>query len=152
MEPTAQHALVRRTGTAKSWAWSVCLGFIILVSGMLIGGVAGYQWGARPPGGFPPDPEKMADYIASRLRSELNLTDDQATAVHEIFVRAGRVFNEIRRKNAPEMTAAMDKVDAEVAALLTPEQLPLWKEHCARMRERSRLAPPGPPPPAPPNP
>lgn len=152
MEQNELHTSGRRPGKAKSWAWSVCLGFIILVSGMLIGGVAGYHWGARPPGDFPPDPEKMADHIAGRLRSELDLTDNQAAAVREIFARAGRVFNEIRMKNAPEMEAAMDKVDAEVAALLTPEQLPLWKAHCSRMRERSRLAPPGPPPPPPPNP
>lgn len=151
METTAQHTSTRRSGTAKSRAWSIGLGFIILVSGMLIGGVAGYQLGSWPLKEFPPDPETMANHITSHLRRELDLSKEQAAAVREIFVRGGHVFSEIRMKNAPEMEEAMDKVDAEVAALLTPEQMALWKKHCIRMRERSRLAPPGPTPAPPPS-
>ena len=79
-----------------------------------------------------------------KMKTELNLTDDQATTIKAIFdknhakmdeVHADGQVTEDERKMMRETRQAMNK---EIMAILTPDQQRKFKEMKERQRERRR--------------
>jgi hypothetical protein len=78
----------------------------------------------------------MPAKITLKLSDDLNLDDDQAKRVEGVFLRSEEEMDRIRLKTAPEMDAQFSRVEAEIAALLRPEQLEPWHLKCEEMRQR----------------
>lgn len=73
-------------------------------------------------------PERITRHLHERIRQDLKLTDEQSAEVLRILEKHTRSLVDAHR-------GAMDEVEREVAALLTPEQAKAWKERVARRRE-----------------
>ncbi len=135
----------------------VLLGTVILVCGFLIGvGVSGHLlWYRLLHGG--PTPERLSRRITERLTDRLDLSEEQEAQVRRILAGHRRRLSEIIEDTHPRMDQEIERLQAEVAAVLTPEQAERWREQIRRMRERwQRWRPgeegPGPRPPGPPPP
>lgn len=73
-------------------------------------------------------PERITRHLHERIRRDLKLDDAQSTEVLRILEKHTRSLVDAHR-------GAMDEVEREVAAVLTPEQANAWKERVARRRE-----------------
>ncbi len=127
----------------KPWLKGFLLGSAILACGIVIGAAATYRFLGDGSGDFPPSPEKRHEAIMKRLRHELNLSDEQAQRVSEIFNRKHEKMEMIRAKVEPEVSSLMDEVRAEVGGLLHPDQQVLWEKHLTEMRARMHARPHG---------
>ena len=79
-----------------------------------------------------------SERIAGRLERELNLTDQQRAEVDRILstrqVRTEEVWKSVR----PAVRAEIERTDAEIEALLTPQQRERFHEIRDRWRRRAR--------------
>ncbi len=146
-----------RTEVARRpWIHTIVLGGAILVCGFLIGaGVSGHVlWnrvlhGAR-------SPERMHARVTERLMRSLDLTEDQARQVRAIVDEHRRREAEILEQSRPRLEEEIERMRAEVAAVLTPQQAERWNERMERFRrqwigpppwrDRGGRRPPPPPP------
>jgi len=128
---------------ASPWLKAVLLGSAILLSGMVIGGVATYGVLSKGRLADPSPAEHTPIRIVERIRHDLDLRDDQAKAVIDIFTRHHERMETVRMKVQPEVEAEMEAARKEVEAVLTPEQRPKWNKRCQEMRERFRPRPGG---------
>lgn len=124
------------TRPAGTWVKAILLGSAILVSGMVIGGVLTYGVLERERAGEPFPQEHSPARIVEHLQHDLNLTNDQATAVLEIFTRHHERMEMVRMKVRPDIEAEMEAARKEVDAILTEQQRPAWSKRCTEMRER----------------
>ena len=86
------------------------------------------------------DPEQRME----KLKQELELTEDQVTAVETIFAkhdeRRSEIFesrSEDRRAMREQMRAFQGEMDKELAEVLTAEQMQEFQELREQMRQRS---------------
>ena len=77
----------------------------------------------------PKDPAKMADRKAGKLAKELGLTADQETKVEQLLLARQQEsaafktkYGTDRKAGRTEMKAAHDRYEAQLKAILTPEQ------------------------------
>ncbi len=91
------------------------------------------------------DPEQRME----KLKQELELTEDQVTAVEAIFAehdeRRGEIFESrsedrraMREQMREQMQALQDEMDRELAKVLTAEQMQELQELREQMRQRFR--------------
>lgn len=90
------------------------------------------------------DPEQRME----KLKQELELTEDQVTAVETIFAKHDERRSEIfesrsedrramREQNREQMRALQGEIDGELAEVLTAEQMQELQELREQMRQRS---------------
>jgi hypothetical protein len=124
---------------------------LVLVAVFLAGGVtgAGLVWTARPHDPRPAGPRPRLEGLPGPI-AELGLTPDQAARARAIFESHRAELQAAIEESFPRVRAVQDRVDAELRALLTPEQ-------AARFDELRKRRPPlrlpgfdGPPPRGPP--
>ena len=77
----------------------------------------------------PKDPAKMADHRAGKMAKELGLTADQEAKVEQLMLARQQEgaalktkYGTDRKAGRPEMKAAHDRYEAQMKAILTPEQ------------------------------
>jgi Spy/CpxP family protein refolding chaperone len=91
------------------------------------------------------DPEQRME----KLKQELELTEDQVTAVETIFAKHDERRSEIfesrsedrramREQNREQMRALQGEIDGELAEVLTAEQMQELQELREQMRQQSR--------------
>ncbi len=73
-------------------------------------------------------PERITRHLHERIRHDLKLSDEQSAEVLRILEKHTRSLVDAHR-------GAMNEVEREVAAVLTPEQAAVWKEKVAKRRE-----------------
>ncbi len=120
---------------ARSRLWPALLLLAIFVVGGLTG--AGLvRWLAPPPGApaGPPDP-----------LDDLDLTAEQRVQLERIHERHRPELDAVVRETFPRVRKVQDAIEAELRALLTPEQR-------ARLDQLRATRPPPPPPGLPPHP
>jgi Spy/CpxP family protein refolding chaperone len=93
-------------------------------------GVAGVNRMLR---GGPPKPAEIAD----RMSRELNLTQGQRQELEVVFERNGDRLVQFRRETGARFDALRKQLDAEISAILTPEQREKFEAQRER-RERNR--------------
>ncbi|MBI4579270.1 MAG: hypothetical protein HY718_06180 [Planctomycetes bacterium] len=105
---------------------TVLLSVVLLISGAAIGAgvtmlvlVRGVQFGIRHPELFPAR-------ATHRLRSFLDLTDEQARRVEAILTERQQQIQVIRREAQPRLEAQIEQIRDEIAAVLTPQQSGKW--------------------------
>ena len=98
-------------------------------------------FGGRGPRGGPP-PARMTERLLDRVAADIDLTADQDRQLREVFETRGRrsrEINEVRR----QLETEQQQMNAEVAAILTPEQMEIFENEIVR-RRRDRGGPRGP--------
>jgi Spy/CpxP family protein refolding chaperone len=96
----------------------------------------------RPPSHGGPGrggPRRMLE----RMKQDLNLTDQQAEAIHKIF-EDSRKEGQSRLDACPGFKEARQRTQERLRAVLTPEQQKKYEE-ITKQREAMRDAPPPPP-------
>ncbi|MEW6158339.1 MAG: hypothetical protein AB1813_12965 [Verrucomicrobiota bacterium] len=99
----------------------------------------------------------FCEHIKKRMQNELNLTSDQVERIEPIWDQARKEMDSIHGKAAEQVHQVIQKSNAEVAKILTPEQQAKWeameKERDKKRREywrsqnKGRNSPPPTPPP-----
>jgi Spy/CpxP family protein refolding chaperone len=124
---------------------------VVLLAVFLAGGVtgAGLVWATRPRDPRPAGPRPRIDGLPGPL-AELGLTPEQVAKARAVVESHRAELQAAVEESFPRVRAVQDRVDAELRALLTPEQ-------AARFDEMRRRRPPlrgpgfgGPPPGEPP--
>ena len=120
---------------------------LVLLGVFLAGGAtgAGLVWALRPHDPRPAAPRPRLGGLPGPL-AELGLTPEQAAKARAVFESHRAELQAAVEESFPRVRAVQDRVDAEIRALLTPEQ-------AARFDELRRRRPPlrlpgfdGPPP------
>ena len=125
---------------------------LVVFSGGLAAGFAVRPWldpetsrGFRGRGGPPPS-ARMTERLLDRFDADLELSDDQRRRVREVF-EAGRIrFRELNAGVREQFEAERTRMNAEIATILTAEQMEVFESRIVRMRRdrRDRFGPRGP--------
>lgn len=103
-----------------------------------------YQQAARE-GGF------FRDRMERELIDQLNLTEEQQDQVKKIFARSWEEFRQLRTEFHPRFTNIAARTEADIKAILTPEQKAEFEKQLAEKKANWRAPggrpdrPPGPP-------
>lgn len=128
-------------GKIKTQAW------LLMLVVFLLGGVTGASmdrfWflkGQSSPAAK--HGERGPGRIVERLQSDLNLTEEQTTAVRGIFADMRKEFPPSRFDECPGLKESREKSRARIRAILTAEQQKKYDENNARrdaeMQERRK--------------
>lgn len=123
---------------------------LVVFSGGLAAGFAVRPWldpepprGFRGRGGPPPSSVRRTERLLDRLDANLELSDDQRGRLREVF-EAGRLrFRELDASVREQFEAERTRMNAEIATILTAEQMEVFESRIVRMR-RDRFGPRGP--------
>ena len=126
---------------------------LVVFSGGLAAGFAVRPWlDPEPPRGFrgrgepPPNSARRTERLLDRLDANLDLSDDQRGRLREVF-EAGRLrFRELDASVREQFEAERTRMNAEIATILTAEQMEIFESRIVRMRRdrRDRFGPRGP--------
>lgn len=121
----------------RAWGMpGLLMSVVFLLSGAIIGATATFLLVCEPERFGPPAPGEMPAKIVRKLRGDLGLDDAQAKQIQAIFERGEKEMDAIRVKLAPEMDAQRTALEEEVAAILRPDQIGMWREKCLEMKQR----------------
>ena len=96
--------------------------------------------------GEPPPSVRMTERLLDRLDADAELSDDQRRRLREVFEARRLRFREISEGVREQFEAERAQMNAEIAAILTAEQMEVFESRIVRMRrDRSgRFGPRGP--------
>jgi hypothetical protein len=120
---------------------------LLLVGTFALGSLTGAgitRWASSP--GLRPPPPHGRPPFGPWLVEELGLHGEQVPAARELFERHRSELDALVRENFPKVHAANDRAEAELRALLTPEQLALLEARLKARPPRPPLGGPGGPP------
>ena len=119
--------------------WQVllaCLG--IFAAGAVCGGVVALRY-MRPAGPWrPAERGRIAEQLLKSWTEKLKLTEEQRAKIRPILLRGDDEMRQLRSESFRAGAAVMERMHAEVAAVLTPEQRVKLQELRERFRKRFR--------------
>jgi uncharacterized SAM-binding protein YcdF (DUF218 family) len=131
------------------WRAILC-GLLILLCGMLIGAGTALQlvrFGAMR---LVQEPERLPDLILTAMDRRLDLDPAQHAQIQTILAQYMAEFEAQRRETHPKIMALLDKLRADVGAVLRPDQAARWYDRFDTIRARwlpkFPANPPAPPP------
>ena len=107
------------TGRTTLKIWLVLL--VVFVLGSVTGAALTGLYRSRAGGGAEARERAMHERF-ERMRSELNLTDQQTTSVRTILDETRNEYKALRTELRPRFEEPRTKARARIRALLTPEQ------------------------------
>lgn len=127
---------------------------LVVFSAGLAAGFALRPWvDPDPPGGGrfrgrgePPPSVRMTERLLDRLDAAAELSDDQRRRLREVFEARRLRFREISASVREQFEAERAQMNAEIAAILTAEQMEVFEDRIVRMRRDrgGRVGPRGP--------
>ena|SRR5438128_5793715 len=108
------------TGRTRLKIWLVLLGVFVL--GCVTGAALTGLYRSRASGDRPEAREKAMHERFENMRRELNLTDEQTTAVRAILDETREEYRTLRTELRPRFEEPRQKARTRIRALLTPEQ------------------------------
>ena len=125
---------------------------IVVFAGGLAAGFAVRPWfDPDPPRGFrgrggPPPSARMTERLLDRLDANLELSDDQHGRLREVFEAGRQRARELNAGVREQFEAERARMNADIAAILTAEQMEIFESRIVRMRRdrRDRFGPRGP--------
>ena len=134
---------------AATWHWTRILVLLcIFVSGGIVGAVGGSMWTRNRILDMLLHSAKIPDRILPRIKSALQLTDEQARRVEDIVRRRHSLMEALRADAYPKQMAEFSSMRKEVDEVLTSEQRRKWSALCDTIERRFLPAQPVGPPPA----
>lgn len=80
--------------------------------------------------------QQLGPQLFRRLTERLNLTEEQREKIKPIEVRTTEDLRRLRRETQHSTELALERMQDEISAILTPEQRVQFEEQIARSRER----------------
>jgi Spy/CpxP family protein refolding chaperone len=126
-------------------SWRVIFAFIGIfiagaVSGLLLAPRVFKNVAERGGQGGPGRPPIMAQQLGPqlfrRLTERLNLTAEQREKIKPIELRTTEELRRLQRESRHETELALERMQDEVSAILTPDQRTQFEEQIARSREK----------------
>jgi protein CpxP len=108
------------TGRTTLKIWLVLL--VVFVLGSVTGAALTGLYRSRAGGGGAEAHERAARERFEKMRSELNLTDQQTSSVRTILDETRNEYRALRTELRPRFEEPRMKARAQIRALLTPEQ------------------------------
>ncbi len=108
------------TGRTTLKIWLVLL--VVFVLGSVTGAALTGLYRSRASGGGAEAHERAMHERFEKMRSELNLTDQQTTSVRTILDETRNEYKALRTELRPRFEEPRMKARARIRALLTPEQ------------------------------
>lgn len=128
-------------GKVKTQAWLLML-VVFLLGGVTGASVDRFLFLKNQPGSSDKRGERGPGQMVERLKTDLNLTEEQTAAIRTIFKDARKEFPPSRINECPGMKESREKSRAKIRAVLTPEQQKKYDEINAKreveMREREK--------------
>jgi Spy/CpxP family protein refolding chaperone len=115
---------------------SILLGIAILLGGMCIGSGLTLRVLWTQVTSLVQHPEQLPERAAQRMTRTLDLTPEQETRLKAVLTERQQGIETLRREIHPRMQAEMEKLRAEVAAILTPDQAARWNQRFEQLRAR----------------
>ena len=84
--------------------------------------------------GEPPPSVRMTERLLDRLDADAELSDDQRRRLREVFEARRLRFREISEGVRAQFEAERAQMNAEIAAILTAEQMEVFESRIVRMR------------------
>jgi hypothetical protein len=132
---------IRPPRSSSPWLKIYLLASLILASGIVIGmGIAFHLVGSSPMK-MHGIPEHGPDKITQDLRRELNLNDEQAKAVLQLFKQNREQLENLRERVDTEVLAQMENTQEKIHPLLNPEQKALFDKRFEGIKQQFRPAP-----------
>jgi Spy/CpxP family protein refolding chaperone len=125
---------------------------LVFVLGVVVGGAVAHAYGKRRMiDRFRAEAPQFEQRHRERaLVRKLHLDDAQAAKLHAVMERHGERLRELGKQTLEQcgepLRAHQEQMDAEIRALLTPQQRERFERLLQRRKERGFLPPPGPPP------
>ncbi|MBI5758044.1 MAG: hypothetical protein HZA46_05955 [Planctomycetales bacterium] len=120
----------------RHWWRTLLWGLVIFVCGGVTGhGVTVWMWQEHGKKIFDPNEDFVAK-ILLKMRSDYELTDDQATQIEAIMRGHNMKVDEIRKDVEPRFSAERKLMNQEISAVLNDPQREKWQK---RMEELKRL-------------
>ncbi|QYM79883.1 hypothetical protein K0B96_04495 [Horticoccus luteus] len=119
----------------KRWqVFVACLG--IFAAGALCGGVVALRYSRGSGGWHAMERGHIAKQLLDRWTTELNLTPEQQEKIRPILLRGDDEMRKLRSESFRNGTAVMERMQAEVSAVLSPDQRTKLEELQERFRRR----------------
>ena len=145
--------------------WAGLFVLLVFVAGLAAGVVVRPWLVPGPPRGFGPrglvgrpSPDRMTERLLERISAEIALTPEQGQRLRAVFDGRQRRLREINEEVRGRFETQQAEMNAEISAILTPEQMQIFENEILSMRRlrggaRGRGGPrgrgrrgPGPPP------
>lgn len=125
--------------------WAGLFGLVVFVAGLASGVLVrpwlspGPQRGFQPPGlvGGPP-PGRMTERLLERIAADIDLTSEQDQRLRTAFDGRQRRLREINEEVRGRFETQQEQMNAEISAILTPEQMEVFENEIVRMRQQRR--------------
>jgi|GEM_PF-3057285 len=118
------------------------LGIVILLCGMVIGaGLMSFVlWNSlqKPMRLY----DRMPDRIVEDMKTHIDLTEEQAEQIQEVFRRHLAVFDSVRQEVEPKINNEISLMENEIRDILTKEQQERWEDRYMKFRRRWFPGPP----------
>ena len=114
---------------------------VYLAAIFFAGGVSGWMIGAKAAKQkifSPPDPREISSHMRDRLHSKLDLTEDQGKKVDALIEKNSKDMQAIHGDCMKKIHQGMTSFNAQLKALLTPEQQAKFEEMEKQRREAFR--------------
>ncbi len=119
----------------KKRRWrSLFLGILILLFGIAIGAGGTVVIMKRLILHAIHHPEEAPQRMTDRVRSRLDLSEDQVVKVKAILTERQKEIQALRRQIQPQVENELQKAKEDVAAILRPDQAAKWRERFDRLR------------------
>jgi Spy/CpxP family protein refolding chaperone len=86
----------------------------------------------------PPAPKEISTHFCDRLASKMSLSPDQSQKIREISERYAKEFDALRHEHGRRIRQAISNRNAEINAILTPEQQAQFEQIERERREAFR--------------
>lgn len=124
--------------TPRRWACPIILtlGLSVIFGAGVVSGAAGYAyWHHSYLLWMHEHPDDMPDMIIEKLTSKLHLTDEQIPKVAELVRRNHDHLERLQDEIRPRVDRHCEAYEAEMEAILTPEQYAIWLPHFRDVRK-----------------
>src|SRR5215218_1234593 len=102
---------------------------LVFVAGIAVGVLTshapwrrGFDHGPRDPKAAREKVDSIRDRMEKELISNLDLTPEQQTNIHQIFLQSGEQMRKVHSEFEPRMKEIFENAHTNIAAKLTPEQ------------------------------
>ena len=125
----------------KTRLWAGLFVLVVFVAGLAAGVVVRPWLGPGPSRGFGPrgmvggpSPDRMTERLLARISVVIDLTPAQDQRLRAVFDGRQRRLREINEEVRGRFETQQAEMNAEISAILTPEQMEIFENEILRMR------------------
>ena len=85
-----------------------------------------------------PAPDEWRKKFTEKMRTQVGLSDDQIIKLNTTLDESKALFDQVRQKYHPEMSAIYDAQVTKIKAMLTPDQLAEYEKILQEQKDRSK--------------